>query len=356
MDKRAGTGVGVFMRIVVLGGAGFMGSAICRFLVADRGATVLNVDRLGPTSSLASLAAIASSPRYSFRRADIADRERIAGLLAAFSPDAIVHAAADHRLPDRVDGAAAALAANVTGTWRLLETVREHWSALPEQRRDRFRLVSVSAADAEPTPASAARAAGEELVKGWFESHGLPAIVAKAADTLGPFQFPDSAIPAAILAAIEGRSRLTSDLPARPWLCVDDHARAIALMLEQGTPGRSYAVAGKGLLDPASAATRLSELVERHRACNAGAVRRDAVRPTPRLAARPLPATASAPVRDVIADGIARLEKDTGWRPEQTLDQALARTVRWYLANEAWWRPLAAAQSAPDDFGMLRIA
>ena len=335
------------MRIVVIGGAGFIGSAVCRSLVARGSATVLNIDKLTHASSLASLEPVARSPRYSFRRADICDRERMTALLQAFAPDAIVHAAAEHHADARIGGAAAAVETNIVGTWRLLEAAREHWSGLPEQRRARFRFLSVSSIDASASPAIASRAAADEMVLAWHKSYGLPTIVSKAADTFGPYQFPGETVPAAILAALEGQAAPASGAPtsARGWLYIEDHVRALELMLENGTPGASYTVAGKSRLASAAIAMRIAALVERHASHRGQPPRSIAGAGQMREPAVPMP------VLDT-----SRLEQDTGWRASETLDSGLSKTVRWYAANAAWWRPLSAAQSAGDVHNLLRIA
>lgn len=328
------------MRIVVTGGAGFIGSAVCRMLVAERGATVLNLDKLTATSSLASLGAIAQSPRYSFRRTDVCDRERVAALLHAFAPDAIVHAAAE-RLPHARHGAAPqAVETNVLGTWRVLEAARDYWSALPAKRQERFRFLSVSTSCGEASPAAASRAGADELVIAWHKSYGLPAIVSKAAETFGAYQFPGEPVAAAVIAAIDDQPDAGLRGGPHAWLVVDEHARALLAMLDRGTPGATYFVAGRGLLAPTALAGRIRELVARHGSKPAAVVA----------------ASAAAKLTVAGASGSARLEQDTGWRPETTVEAALSLTVRWYLANEAWWRPLVAAQAADNRFGLLKIA
>ena len=335
------------MRIVIVGGAGFIGSALSRLLVSQRGATVLVIDRLTPAASLASLEPIARNPRYAFRKADIRDRERLAGLIQAFAPDAIVHAAIEKKAGDRIGGATDAIDTNLIGTWNLLEAAREYWAALPHERRGQFRFLSVSNADGAASPATAIRAAADRLVLSWHRSYGLPAIVSKAAATYGPYQFPDEAIPAAIIAALQASEFEYSSTSACDWLHVDDHVRALALMLEKGTPGTVYTVAGNGPATPEHVATRVTCLVERHRP-------RDTA-----TSIRALQATRAARDDHPIAGGKAMseaLHRDTGWRAQETLESGLSQTVRWYLANTAWWQPLHAAQSSAGAYGLLRIA
>ena len=337
------------MRIVVFGGAGFIGSAVCRMMVAERGATVLNLDKLTGTSSLASLSPIAKSPRYSFRKADICDQERVAALLSAFEPDAIVHAAAERRTVQR-DGAAATVEANVLGTWRVLEATREYWAGLKRERQERFRFLSVSSADPQGSAAGTSRAGADDLVAAWYQSYGLPTIVSKAADTFGDHQFPAEMVPSAIIGAIKGAPVMNHSDEPRAWVHIDDHVRALALMIEKGTPGATYTVSGRGRLVPSAMAERVRQLVERH-----------TPRPVvgPRLQALTQVVAAKAPevaVKAEVSSGVARLEQDTGWRAQETVETALAKTVRWYHGNEAWWRPLVAAGNASQTYGLLRIA
>lgn len=336
------------MRIVVFGGAGFIGSAVCRMMVAERGATILNIDKLTATSSLASLKPIAQSPRYSFRKADICDRERIAALLHAFAPDAIVHAAAERQSAARIGGAACAIETNVLGTWRVLEAAREYWETLRPSAQQKFRLLSVSATDSHASPAAACKAGADELVTAWHKSYGLPTIVSKAAPTFGPYQFPSEMVARATIAAIDRNETTAATGEVRDWLYVEDHVRALALMLDKGTPGATYHTAGRGNVSAAELAERVALLVDRHGAPSGtksgNKPRIDTLRCKPEVL---VAATAASS---------ASLERDTGWRAEDSIDTALSKTVRWYISNEAWWRPLSAAEAAGHDFGVLRIA
>ena len=334
------------MRIVVVGGAGFIGSAVSRLLVGQEGATALVIDKLSPTSSLASLAPVQASARYSFRKADISDPNRITALLQAFSPDAIVHAAAECEACTALGGAQRAIDTSFTGTWRLMEAVRDYWSGLPENRRADFRFVSVSTADPIGEP-DATRTAADDLVLAWHKAYGLPSIVARAATTFGPYQFPQATVPATIVATLGGRITETSG-PARDWIYLDDLAAALATIVRKGTPGAAYTVTGRGRATPADLANRVARLVERHAPARIGhaslALIKQA-RATTGHDEDALPAL----------DG-SRLFADTGWKAAETLDSSLSATVRWYLANEAWWRPLEAASTTSDVYGILRIA
>ena len=340
------------MRIVVTGGAGFIGSAVCRKLVAERGATVLNLDKLTATSSLASLDPISRSPRYSFRRADVCDRERMAALLQAFAPDAIVHSAFERQWGADATSSEATFETNVLGTWRMLDATRDYWSTLPYGRQEKFRFLSVSSVAGRDTPATASRSGADDLVSAWDKSYALPTIVSKAVDTFGPYQFTSHPVAAAVIAAIDGDDTASESREPQDWLYLDDHVSALLAMLDKGTPGATYSVAGRGRVSPAGMSARVRDLVSRHGAKPSFAPARLA---SGRFEAQP--ADDLGPLVSGAEMAItARLSHDTGWRAEVAAEQALSQTVRWYLANEAWWRPLQAAANATGDFGLLRIA
>ena len=333
------------MRIVVVGGAGFVGSALCRTLLAEHGATVLNIDKLTATSSLASLQPISASPRYKFRRADICDRERLTALLQAFDPEAIIHAAAERRFNGQIGGAADAFQTNALGTWRLLEATRDFWEKLPPSRQERFRFVSVSSKAEASDPAAAIRAGADEVVAAWHKSYGLPTIVSRAAATFGPYQFPGEPVPSRIVSALRGVEQCPAESGTENELLhVSDHVNAILAMIRKGTPGATYTVSGNASIEDEALATYLRELVEQHLA-RSGRGAADGLLRGVRASVASLPAAKSA-----------RLEHDTGWKLQMTIESALASTVAWYTANEAWWRPLEAAEAAGQDRCLLRIA
>ena len=352
------------MRIVVTGGAGFVGSAACRLLVTGRGATVLNIDRMSGTSSLASLATIATSPRYSFRKADTCDRARVRALLDAFAPDAVIHCAAVRDAAQVPGGSAELILSNVTGTARLLEAAHDYWSRLTGPRRDRFRVLHVSSAEAASLadaggqlvdsafaaatdPYIASKAAAAHLAMAWHRSYGLPVMVCNAPAGFGPCQLPGETVPRLIIAALEGQplSVAAGQAGARDWLHVEDLARAFDLMLTKGTPGAIYAPTARKLRSPHALAERILELVDRHSPKGQPA-RRSLI---------DMPARGHAGPAPVLLDP-SSLERDTGWHAEQTIETGLASTVRWYLANERWWRPLYQAHEAGWSAGLQRSA
>ncbi len=340
------------MRIVVTGGAGFIGSAVCRKLVGERGATVLNLDKLTATSSLASLEPISRSPRYSFRRADVCDRDRVAALLQAFAPDAIVHSAFERQWGVDATSSEATFETNVLGTWRMLDAARDYWSTLPLGRQEKFRFLSVSSVAGRDTLATASRSGADDLVTAWHKSYGLPTVVSKAVDTFGPYQFTGHPVAAAVIAAIDGDDAPHASGEPRDWLYLEDHVSALLAMLAKGTPGATYSIAGRGRVSTAGISARARTLVARH----GGKPNLVSASLASACIAAQQAGEAAPLVADTEATITARLSHDTGWRAEVGAEQALSETVRWYLANEAWWRPLRAAEWATDDFGLLRIA
>lgn len=351
------------MRILVTGGSGFIGSAVCRHLVTEGGATVLDLDRLEPSWALASLSEIATSPRFIFRKGDICDASRVSALLAAFAPDAIIHAAAA-RGPD---GSSHAIETGINGTWRLLEAARGYWQRMPESRRDAFRLIHISSGLPRPARTdvvepmrfsphhetaalhSVGRLAADSLALAWQRAFGLPVMVAASAPCIGPFQHLDGLVPRTVVGALEGQ-HITLDTANREvidWLHVDDLVAALDAMLRAGKPGETYTIGGNSRRTERAIVERIVELVDRHSPSPSGS-RKGLVR---------IVGTDDAvPATSLQHCDTSALKRDAGWSPEFSFDAALVRTVRWYLDNAWWWRPLRDAEEASTRRGQLRIA
>ena len=269
------------MKIVVTGGAGFIGSAVCRYLVRETKAHVVNVDKLTYAANLRSLQAIANSPRYTFIKADICDRDAMDGILGAHAPDIIMHLAAESHVDRSISGSDAFVRTNVLGTHCLLEAARAYWMQLPQQRAQDFRFLHVSTdevygslgpdgAFSEATaydpssPYSASKAAADHLAGAWFRTYGLPVIISNCSNNYGPFHFPEKLIPLVILNALEGKP-----LPVygdgsnvRDWLFVEDHARALHLIARRGRPGEKYNVGGRNERSNLSVVESICDLLD----------------------------------------------------------------------------------------------
>ena len=332
------------MKLLVTGGAGFIGSAVVRRAV-QAGLAVVNLDKLTYAGSLTNVAEVAASPLYSFERADICDRPRIDAILARHQPDAIMHLAAESHVDRSIDGPAAFIETNINGTYTLLEAARAYWTARGKPAAFRFHHISTdevfgslgpSGKFTEDTPYdprspySASKAASDHLVRAWHETYGLPVVLTNCSNNYGPYHFPEKLIPVVILKALSG-----APIPIygkgdniRDWLYVEDHAEALLTVVQRGQLGRSYNIGGE------NEATNL-QLVQKICAIL------DERRPGNKPYAEQITYVADRPGHDQrYAIDPARIRDELGWRPSVTLDQGLERTIDWFLTHEDWWRAL----------------
>jgi dTDP-glucose 4,6-dehydratase len=337
------------MKILVTGGAGFIGSAVCRLFVGELGVTVLNVDKLTYAANTASLKPVEDDPRYAFQRADIGDRPAIAALLASFTPDAILHLAAESHVDRSIDGPGEFIKTNIDGTYALLEAAREYWHSLPVEAAERFRFHHVSTDEVfgslgpegsfsetsryQPnSPYAASKAASDHLVRAWHETFGLPTMMSNCSNNYGPYHFPEKLIPLAILKALHGEP-----IPVygkgdniRDWLYVEDHARALHAVLTQGRPGESYNIGGDGERTNLEVVTAICDLLDELRPGSA-----------PRPHARLITFVDDRPGHDQrYAMDAAKIRGELGWRPRESFETGLRSTVAWYLDNRGWWEPI----------------
>lgn len=333
-------------RILVTGGAGFIGSAVVRRLIRETAHSVLVVDKLTYAGNLDSLAPVAGDPRYAFLRADVADAAAMAAALDGVEPDVVMHLAAESHVDRSIDGPDAFVQTNVVGTVRLLQAATAYWRRLPEPRRAAFRFHHVSTdevfgslgaegafTEASPydprSPYSASKAASDHFVRAWTHTYGLPTLVSNCSNNYGPFQFPEKLIPLVILNGIEG-----APLPVygrgenvRDWLFVEDHAAALLLAAFSGTPGETYCIGG-------GAERRNLDVVR------AVCALLDEMAPDPRIGPREglIRFVADRPGHDLrYAIDPAKAVRTLGWRPSESFESGLAKTVRWYLDNRDWW-------------------
>ena len=335
------------MRVIVTGGAGFIGSAVCRDLIARGGIDVLNIDKLTYAGNLASLRTVDGAPAYRFLRADVADRAAMDEAFEAFRPDCVMHLAAESHVDRSISGSADFIETNIRGTHVLLEAARRYWSGLSDDKAEAFRFLHVSTdevygslcadgAFTETTsydpnsPYSASKAAADHLASAWARTYGLPVIISNCSNNYGPYQFPEKLIPLIILNALEGRELPVygQGLNVRDWLYVEDHARALIEIAARGRPGEKYNVGGRNERRNIDVVRWICEILDR-------------LRPDGVLHERLITFVADRPGHDErYAIDAAKLEGEFGWRAEETFETGIEKTVRWYLANEWWWRPL----------------
>lgn len=335
------------MRILVTGGAGFIGSALVRHLVQNIGADVLTVDKLTYSGNLASLDAVEAAPNHRFLHADIGDRTRIAEALESFRPDRIMHLAAESHVDRSIAGAAAFVETNIQGTFALLEATRDYWSQLEQRRKQVFRFLHVSTDEVygslgaeglfnenspyyPSSPYSASKAASDHLAMAWHRTYGLPVIVSNCSNNYGPRQFPEKLIPLTILNARQGKPLPVygTGTHVRDWLHVDDHVHALELVSSRGQPGGRYNIGGRS-------ERRNIDVV--HAICAV----MDRLRPGAAPHHRLVTYVADRPGHDArYAVDTTRLERELGWKVRKSFETGIAATVAWYIENEGWWRPL----------------
>ena len=345
------------MKILVTGGAGFIGSAVVRQAVAA-GHGVVNLDALTYAANLQNVASVAESPLYAFEHADIRDRAALDRVFATHRPDAVMHLAAESHVDRSIDGPGAFIETNVTGTYNLLEAARAYWTAAGRPEGFRFHHIStdevfgslpddasVKFTEETPydprSPYSASKAASDHLVRAWHETYGLPVVLTNCSNNYGPYHFPEKLVPVVILRALAGQP-----IPVygdggnvRDWLYVEDHADALLTCLTRGEVGRSYNIGGE------------------NEAKNIDLVRTicghlDTMRPEGAPHDRLITFVADRPGHDRrYAIDPTRIRTELGWRPSVTVEEGLRRTVAWYLENEAWWRPLLAREGVGARLG-----
>ncbi|MDP8913469.1 MAG: dTDP-glucose 4,6-dehydratase [Pseudomonadota bacterium] len=338
------------LSVLVTGGAGFIGSALCRHLVRSGGYRVINLDKLTYAGNLASLAELEGSPSYRFVRGDIADGRLVRSLLDEERVDIVMHLAAETHVDRSIDGPADFIETNIVGTFRLLNTALAYWRSLDPGRRAGFRFHHVSTDEVfgdlpfdcgifteespyDPSsPYSASKAAADHLVRAWHHTYGLPVVLSNCSNNYGPFHFPEKLVPLVILNALEGKP-----LPVygkgenvRDWLFVDDHARALELIATRGRVGESYNVGGRAERSNLSVVETICDLLDEKRPCGDGRSRRSLIA-----------FVEDRPGHDRrYAIDPRKVERELGWTQQESFETGLSKTIDWYLENEWWWRPI----------------
>lgn len=338
------------LNVLVTGGAGFIGSAVCRHLVGSGGYRVVNLDKLTYAGNRASLAEVEQSPHYRFAQGDIGDAKLVSSLLRDEQIDVIMHLAAESHVDRSIDAPALFIDTNVVGTFRLLNAALGYWRGLPGERQSRFRFHHISTDEVfgdlpfdegvftedtpynPSSPYSASKAASDHLVRAWHHTYGLPVVLSNCSNNYGPYHFPEKLVPLVILNALEGKP-----LPVygrgenvRDWLFVDDHARALELIATRGRVGESYNVGGRAERTNLSVVETICELLDRKRPLAGGRSRRELIT-----------FVADRPGHDRrYAIDPSKIERELGWIQRESFESGLSKTIDWYLDNEWWWRPL----------------
>lgn len=338
------------MKIMVTGGAGFIGSAVVRHIINATPDTVINIDKLTYAGNLDSVATIAESDRYMFEKVDICDAAALSRLFETHQPDAVMHLAAESHVDRSIDGPAAFIETNIVGTYTLLEATRNYWKDLPQARKAAFRFHHISTDEvygdlhgtddlftettpyAPSSPYSASKASSDHLVRAWHRTYGLPVIVTNCSNNYGPYHFPEKLIPLIILNALSGKP-----LPVygkgnqvRDWLYVEDHARALYKVVTQGVVAETYNIGGhnekQNLEVVRSLCNLLEELVPNK---PVGVAKYEDL----------ITYVNDRPGHDLrYAIDASKVERELGWKPEETFDTGLRKTVQWYLNNKDWWQ------------------
>ncbi len=348
------------MRIVVTGGAGFIGSSLVRHLVSEVGAEVLTLDKLTYAGNLANLAPVEGHANHRFVRADICDRTAVDAIFESFRPDRIYHLAAESHVDRSITGAGDFITTNVIGTFTLLESARHYWNGLEGAAKADFRFLHVSTDEVygslgaeglftettpyDPSsPYSASKAASDHLAVAWGRTYGLPIVVSNCSNNYGPYHFPEKLIPLVVLNALHGRP-----LPVygdgsniRDWLYVEDHARALHLIASKGRLGETYNVGGRNERRNIDVVRTICAILDR-------------LAPKTHPHADLVTFVTDRPGHDArYAIDATKLETELGWRAQETFETGIEKTIRWYLANEAWWRPLRDKVYAGERLGIL---
>jgi len=338
------------MKIIVTGGAGFIGSAVVRHIINETTDRVLVVDKLTYAGNLDSLAEVAGSERYSFMQTDICDRNKLDTIFQDFQPDAVMHLAAESHVDRSIDGSAAFIETNILGTYTLLEAARCYWSQLADKAAFRFHHISTDEVygdlhDAESlftettpydpsSPYSASKAASDHLVRAWKRTYGLPALVTNCSNNYGPYHFPEKLIPLVILNALEGKPLPVygNGQQIRDWLYVEDHARALYAVLTRGAIGETYNIGGHNERRNIDVVTTICQILDEIVVNKPANITRFE---------QLITFVADRPGHDLrYAIDASKIERELGWVPQETFESGIRKTVEWFISHPGWWQKI----------------
>jgi dTDP-glucose 4,6-dehydratase len=340
------------MKVLLTGGAGFIGSAVVRHIISDTQSSVINVDKLTYAGNLDSVASVSGDPRYSFEQVDICNRVELEHIFTKHQPDVVMHLAAESHVDRSIDGPAAFIETNIVGTYTMLEVARSYWSGLAAERKAAFRFHHISTDEvygdlhgtddlftettpyAPSSPYSASKASSDHLVRAWHRTYGLPVLITNCSNNYGPYHFPEKLIPLMILNALAGKP-----LPVygkgdqiRDWLYVEDHARALYKVVTEGVVGETYNIGGHNEKQNIEVVKTICSILEelapiKHSTLN--------IQNYESL----ITFVQDRPGHDLrYAIDASKIERELGWKPQESFDSGIRKTVQWFLANKSWWQ------------------
>lgn len=351
-------------RILITGGAGFIGSALVRYIISETQDSVVVIDKLTYAGNLESLALVADNERYAFEQVDICDRAGVDAVFARYQPDIVMHLAAESHVDRSIDGPAAFIETNMVGTYTMLEAARQYWTKLDADRKQAFRFHHISTDEvygdlhgtddlftettpyAPSSPYSASKAGSDHLVRAWLRTYGFPTIVTNCSNNYGPYHFPEKLVPLIILNAISAKPLPVygNGAQIRDWLFVEDHARALYLVVTRGVPGETYNIGGHNERRNIDVVKTICELLEELAPEKpAGVGRYEDL----------IAYVADRPGHDMrYAIDASKIERELGWHPQETFESGMRKTVAWYLNNETWWRRVQDGSYAGERLGL----